>query len=258
MRHSFPRPRLTPALPLAALLVLAACSHNLDRVQDPPSSAVVTTAGPNHSMIYLARVEGGVIVVDLGWFGAGRALEDGLALLNADTSDVVAVFLTHSHRDHIAAWPLVRGATFHMAEAEVDRFTGADEHEGIVPKAADRLRGARLPQPGDLEIRQFARDTAFLFGADTVFAFPLPGHPAGSAAYLVRGVLFLGDAVSRRAFAGYVTAKWQFSDDPALSRREIAALFQRLASHDIQWACSAHGDCARYDDAFRADVLDAQ
>ena len=243
-------------VPLLASLA-GACAQNLDQVQNPPASAAVTTAGPNHSMIYVARVDGGVIAVDLGWFGAGRALEEALDRIDAGADDVIAVFLTHSHRDHIAAWPRVRGATFHMAAAEVARFTGEAEHEGWVPKMAGAVLDARLPEPDEVDIEGFNGDTSFVFGTDTVFAFALPGHTSGSAAYLVRGVLFLGDAVSRSPFAGYVTAKRPYSDDPARSRRELAALFERLSTYHIEWACSAHGDCARYDAAYRADVLGA-
>jgi glyoxylase-like metal-dependent hydrolase (beta-lactamase superfamily II) len=206
-------------------------------------------------MIHLSRVEGGVVAVDLGWVGAAGALEEGLVRLDADTGDVVAVFLTHSHRDHIAGWPLVRGATFHMAAGEVDRFTGRETHDGWIAKTADMLLEPNLPAPGELTIRSFDRDTAFVFGADTVYAFTLPGHTAGSAAYLIRDVLFVGDAVSRRPFAGFVTAKQGFSDDPARSRRELAALFARITKHDIRWACTAHGDCAVYDETFRNDVM---
>lgn len=239
-------------LPIA---LATGCSRNLEEVGQPPQSTVVTTAGPNHSMIYLARVDGGVIAVDLGWWGAGRALEQGLAGLDADTGDVVAVFLTHSHRDHIAGWPHVRHATFHMGADEVGRFTGVDEHEGWVARTADDLLAAPLPEPGELTIRPFQNDTVFTFGQDTVHAFALPGHTAGSAAYLIRGVLFLGDAASRRPGAGYVSAKPGYSDDTERSRLELAALFDRLHDHDVRWACTAHGDCAAFDASFRADVL---
>ena len=248
LRHRF-------TLLLLGPLLFAGCSRNLEEVGQPPISTVVTTAGPNHSMIYLARVEGGVIAVDLGWWGAERALEKGLAELDADTGDVVAVFLTHSHRDHIAAWPMVRGATFHMGVAEVRRFTGTESHDGWIARTADDVVDARLPVPGELTIVPFEGDTAFAFGADTVRAFAIPGHTAGSAAYLVRGVLFLGDAASRRPFAGYVSAKPGYSDDTERSRRELAALFERIDVYDVRWACTAHGDCAAYDAAFRADVL---
>ena len=242
-------------VPLLGGLLLAGCSRNLEEVGQPPRSTVVTTAGPNHSMIYLARVEGGVIAVDLGWWGAGSALDDGLARLDADTGDVIAVFLTHSHRDHIAGWPRVRRAAFHMGAAEVARFTGLEEHEGWVARTADDLVAAPLPRPGELNIRPFEEDTVFTFGEDTVYAFALPGHTAGSAAYLIRGVLFLGDAASRRPFAGYVSAKHGYSDDTERSRRELADLFARIEGHDVRWACTAHGDCAAYDAEFRADVL---
>jgi glyoxylase-like metal-dependent hydrolase (beta-lactamase superfamily II) len=247
--------RLRTVVLLLGFASLAGCSRNLDRVAQPPVSTVVTTAGPNHSMIYLARVDGGVVAVDLGWWGAGRALERGLARLDADTSDVVAVFLTHSHRDHIAGWPHVRDATFHLATAEVPRFTGLEEHEGWIARTADDVVDAHLPAPDELTLRSFSSDTTFTFGDDTVHAFVMPGHTSGSAAYLIRGVLFLGDAASRRPFQGYVSAKYGYSDDTERSRRELAALFERIEPLDVRWACTAHGDCAPYDATFRADVL---
>lgn len=235
--------------------MLTGCALNLEDAQAPPSSLAVTTAGPNGSLIWVSSVSSGVVLVDLGWWGAERSLERGLARLDSDTGDVVAVFLTHSHRDHIEAWPAVRGATFHMAEAEVARFVGEEGHEGWVPRAADAVRGARLPAPGELTIVPFGTDTAFAFGTDTVYAFLLPGHTAGSAAYLIDGVLFAGDAVSRRPFSGWVTAKHGYSDDPARSRAELERLFDRLDGHTVRWVCTAHGDCAPYDDEFRRDVL---
>lgn len=40
----------------------------------------------------------------------------------------------------------------------------------------------------------FSKDTVFVFGRDTLHAFLVAGHTAGSTAYLFRGVLFVGDA----------------------------------------------------------------
>jgi glyoxylase-like metal-dependent hydrolase (beta-lactamase superfamily II) len=60
----------------------------------------------------------------------------------------------------------------------------------------------------------------FAVGADTVRAYVVPGHTAGSAAYLFRGVLFVGDAVTHTRAGGFAPARRGYSDD----RRAAAAL----------------------------------
>ena len=111
-----------PSLVLLSLL-LAGCAGRVPAVlTDPHRSAVATSGGPNRSASYVARVEGGVVVVDLGWWGAEGALEGALEEIGAAPEDVIAVFLTHSHRDHLGAWRTVAHAPFHMAAAEVELF----------------------------------------------------------------------------------------------------------------------------------------
>jgi glyoxylase-like metal-dependent hydrolase (beta-lactamase superfamily II) len=77
-------------------------------------TAVALTGGSNASLVYAARTPGGVVLVDLGWWGHERAVARALADLGAGPADVTDVFLTHAHRDHVAAWRTVRHARFHL------------------------------------------------------------------------------------------------------------------------------------------------
>ena len=61
--------RSVPAFALA--LILAACTMNMQAVREPPYSYAAATAPPWQSMVYAARTDSGVVVVDLGWYGAG-------------------------------------------------------------------------------------------------------------------------------------------------------------------------------------------
>src|SRR5687768_10961347 len=96
--------------PVAFGLWPLGCTKDLQLIQDPPNAVAATTTGPWASMIYAARTDSGVIVIDLGWTGSEDVLPGLVRQLGAAPADVRFVFLTHAHRDHIAAWPLVRQA----------------------------------------------------------------------------------------------------------------------------------------------------
>lgn len=243
---------------LAVLLLAAALTIpigvNLDPVRRPPRAWAEVTTGAWASMIHVFRTDSGVVVVDLGWVGAERALREALGKVGATPDDVVAVLLTHSHRDHIAAWPLLRGARFYMGAEEVLRFLGREAHRGPITRLAESVRETSLPREGELRIVGFTRDTTLVFGRDTIRAYPIPGHTAGSAAYLVDGVLFVGDAANRRPFAGFGGARPEYSDDVARSRESMRALFARLEGQRVDALCTAHAKCAAYDAGLRERV----
>jgi glyoxylase-like metal-dependent hydrolase (beta-lactamase superfamily II) len=206
-------------------------------------------------MIYLARTDSGVIAIDLGWTGYEDVLPGLARELGAEPKDVRFVFLTHAHRDHIAAWPLVRQARFAMAQAEVPGFTGSAGYAGWATKMSDELNDYPHPRPDEVALVTFTADTSFALGRDTVFAFPIPGHTPGSTAYLFRGVLFGGDAINWRPGSGFQGARPEFSDSVDQSRESLRALWQRLSPERVRIMCSAHGKCALADSSLRERVL---
>lgn len=205
-------------------------------------------------MIYLAHVPGGVIAIDLGWWGAERSVRHALRKLGASPSDVTDVFITHSHRDHVGAWRLMHRSRFHLATAEREAFTGERRHRGWIPWAAEALKRSPLPRAGEVAVRTFSRDTALTFGPDTLYAFPVPGHTAGSAVYLFRGTLFLGDAATYTRWGGFAPARRGFSDDSRTAARNLQALWARLPQHRVRYVCTAHAKCSPLTAEFLADV----
>lgn len=250
-------PNSTLALlwPLASGLWLAGCTKDLQLIQDPPRAVAGTTTGPWASMIYVARTDSGVIAIDLGWTGAEDVLPRLLGALDASPSDVRFVFLTHAHRDHIAAWPLVRQAQFVLGAAEASLFAGAGSYTGWAAKMSDEWNEYPRPKPGELSLMTVASDTAIVLGRDTVFAFPVPGHTPGSTAYLFRGVFFGGDAINWRPGSGFQGARPEFSDSVAGSRESLRALWRRLPASRTRIMCTAHGKCVMADSALRERVL---
>ncbi|MDF1503870.1 MBL fold metallo-hydrolase [Roseisolibacter sp. H3M3-2] len=236
----------------ALALACAGCAHGVRdgvRTLVTPTTAVATTNGANASLILAARTDAGVVVVDLGWRGAERALDGALASLGATRRDVVAVLLTHAHRDHVGAWRAVAHAPFHVGAGEAARLAGRTPHRGWIPRLADRLRRPDLPD-ARVRVREVAGDTALVFGRDTVRAFALPGHTAGSVAWLVGGVLLVGDGASHGPLDGrHRPARRGFSDDAGAARRSLARLRAAVAPHVVRAVCTAHARCAPADPA---------
>lgn len=249
-RHRSIRRTLMPCFGL----VVSGCTYHLAQVQEPGRAVAFTTAGPWRSMVYAARTDSGVVLVDLGYVGAGSKLRRRLHALGAVPADVTDVFLTHSHRDHVRAWKTVRGARFHLWLPEQPLLEGTRGHVDLPSRTARRAFGHTGPRPGEVDVRPFASDTAFVMGSDTVLAYSLPGHTAGSAAYLFRGILFVGDAVARKPLRGYGGADPFFSADTRMNRQSLIGLFARVPMERVQWVCNAHAKCARPDEHFITKV----
>jgi hydroxyacylglutathione hydrolase len=245
---------LRPLSLLGFAALLGGCTYHLAEIQEPGRAVAFTTTGPWRSMIYAARTDSGVMVVDLGWAGAGHRLRNRLRSMGVAPGDVTDVFLTHSHRDHIAAWRTVRGARFHLWLPEQPLFEGTKRHADLPSRAARSSAGAAGPRPGEVDVRPFAGDTAFVIGSDTVRAYSVPGHTAGSAAYLFRGVLFVGDAVARKPWRGYAGADPVFSMDTRMNRQSLIGLFARVPMERVQWVCNAHAKCSRPSERFLTKV----
>ena len=242
-------------LPLALGALLGACSVNVGHIQDAPRATALTSVDLARSMIYLARTDSGVIVIDLGWVSAGPRLRAGLRRLGAGPQDVVAVFLTHSHRDHIRGWRAVRDARFQLALAELPTFVGGVPHADLSSRLAGAVFRGVYPIPDDsLTLRPFSSDTVFTFGGDTLRAFSVPGHTAGSAAYLFRGVLFVGDALAYSYLGGFRLAKRSFTLNWEQNQASVASLWRRVEPYRVDWVCTAHAKCARLDALLRKGI----
>jgi glyoxylase-like metal-dependent hydrolase (beta-lactamase superfamily II) len=232
----------------------AACAKAALPVPPTPGGEVALSGGPNRSMVYLARVDGGLIAIDLGWWGAERSVRRALTRLGASPGDVTDVFITHSHRDHVGAWRLVRRSRFHLAGGERETFFGERQHRAWIPRVAEKLKRSEMPRAAEVDARTFSRDTAFAFGRDTLYAFLVPGHTTGSVAYLFRGILFLGDAATYTRWGGFAPARRGYSDDPRTAAQHLDALLARLPRDGVRSVCTAHAKCSELTPAFLTDV----
>ena len=168
-------------------------------------------------------VVGEVALIDAGNDRSGKAILDELSRRNLTADAVGTILLTHGHPDHTAAIGVFKQAQVMALAPEVALVEGRAAARGPLPRLfpvrPTGVKVARALQDGD----------TIVLGQTQVRVFAVPGHTAGSAAYLVNGVLFLGDAADAARDGTIKGAPWIFSDSQAEDRASLVRLEQRLA-----------------------------
>ena len=169
-------------------------------------SLAVVPAGPNE-----------VVLIDGGTDTSGEAVVAELSRRGLMPDAVKAIMVTHGHGDHTGAAVAFPRAEVMALEAEADAIeAGSGGPAGIT--VASRLVDGQTVTIGDTRIRVFA----------------IPGHSRGHAAYVVNGVLFLGDAAIAGRDGTLHNAHWFFSDDTEQNRASLKGLYERLGRENVE------------------------
>lgn len=185
---------------------------------------------------YLMSTGDGVLLVDAGDDPQAAPILAALSKRKLGPDDVRAIFLTHGHPDHVAGVSHFPKAAVYALDREVPIAEGKEGTKGPVP----RLLG---PQPHPVRItRGLANSSSVTVGNKLVEVFAVPGHTAGSAAYLIDGLLFLGDSASVHRDGHLMGAPWVFSDDQAQNVAALAGLGHLLEPRaaEVKWIVPAH------------------
>jgi glyoxylase-like metal-dependent hydrolase (beta-lactamase superfamily II) len=167
--------------------------------------------------------EGRVALIDAGNDKAGKAILAELSRRHVGPDAVAAVFLTHGHGDHRGAAPLFPKAQVMALEAEVPVIEGRESGGGPL----NRLLGT---SPSGIKVtRQLQDGETATVGDKTLRVYAVPGHTPGSAAYLVNGVLFMGDAADASRDGRIMRSAWVFSKSQAEDQASLIGLSRRLA-----------------------------
>ncbi len=145
--------------------------HDGTTLGDGSVTTVVSgTFGPIAIGAYTVTLaDGGVALIDAGMDENGTAIRNALARMGKVPADVRAIFFTHGHNDHVTGALAFPAAATYVMEPDVAQVKGKRGSDG---------RGIGVIRP--------LRDGERLdISGTSVDVFGVPGHTAGSAAFLV-------------------------------------------------------------------------
>ena len=171
--------------------------------------------------------ENTVALIDAGNDKAGKAIMTELSRRKLDRDAVTAIFITHGHPDHTAAIAMFPKAEVMSLEREAPLVEGREGSHGpltrLFPVSPTGVKVSRPLRDGE----------TVALGQTQIRVFAVPGHTAGSAAYLVNEVLFLGDAADIGRSGDVQGSRWIFSDSQSDDRASLVALEKRLSAEAV-------------------------
>lgn len=202
---------------LALTLILPACA-DITPIEDQRTFGSVTVVKDFFTSFAVIDSSAGPVLVDAG-FRPGR-VESALGDLGIAPGAVRTVLLTHGHTDHQSGLEVLPNASVWALGPE---FPVVEEEGGAATRALS---------DGDV----------LTFGTTSVEVLAVPGHTPGSAAYLVDGVLLLGDTCLVNGAGRIDEVPRNRSDDPAQARASLAALARTLDERgaDVDWLVPSH------------------
>jgi hydroxyacylglutathione hydrolase len=185
--------------------------------------------------------EGSVALIDAGNDRQATPLLRALARRKLGPDAVKAILLTHGDADHT-------GGVLAFPKAEVMALApDVALAEGREARGMFKLFGA--PKPNGIKVGRALHDgETVTLGSLAVRVFAVPGHTQGSAAFLARSVLFMGDSAEATKEAKLAPGRWLFTGNTGQNRaslRQLAARLQPAAAEVKAIACAHSGVLTR-------------
>ncbi|MEC7948786.1 MAG: MBL fold metallo-hydrolase [Myxococcota bacterium] len=210
--------------PLVLLVSALGCA-DITPLEDGARYGPVTVVQDWFTSFSVIRTGTGTVLVDAGF--REQTVTEGLAGHGIDAASIDTVLLTHAHGDHVSG----RAA---VPQAEL---WGIGSEAELLGESTD---GATLD-------RALTAGEVLAFGGTRVEVLSVPGHTRGSAAYLVDGVLLLGDACLVDGDGRVALVPEKRSEDPHQAAVSLAGLARQLEARGVRvdWLVPSHSGAAR-------------
>jgi glyoxylase-like metal-dependent hydrolase (beta-lactamase superfamily II) len=162
-----------------------------------------------------------VALVDAGNDRQAKTILAALAKRNLGADAVKAILLTHGDRDHTAGVAAFPHATVMALEADIALAEGRELRGFFRFFGSPHANGIKV-------VRALHDGESLTLGNQLVRVFAVPGHTKGSAAFLVAGVLFLGDSADARHSGTLAAGRWLFTENPAQNRASLRKLLMEI------------------------------
>jgi glyoxylase-like metal-dependent hydrolase (beta-lactamase superfamily II) len=175
--------------------------------------------------------DGKAVLIDCGNDAAATTVK---AALEQAHLTPVAALITHGHPDHVGGCNAFAGLELVGMPGDVALAAGqvasSSPIGSVMGKSGNVVHVTRQVKDGEL----------LEYGAARFRVFAVPGHTQGSAAYLVNGILFLGDSAAQRDDGTIIRAPWVFSDDLDRNVDALHQLATRIAPSEVRVMVFAH------------------
>jgi len=175
--------------------------------------------------LFLIKGENKYVAVDGG--NKIENVELGLKTLGIDSNDIIAIFLTHTDFDHVAAIDIFKNAIVYLSRSEEQMIN--DEHARFFSIAKNKISTSDYSVLDDEQI--------VIIDGINIQGISNPGHTPGAMSYLINNsYLFTGDALKLED--GRVTSFYEiFNMDSEIANTSINKL---MALKGVEYLFTAH------------------
>jgi hydroxyacylglutathione hydrolase len=212
--------KIVGAVLLVALVGLGAMAAWI-RSQMPVNGAARIEAQPGvvgvlsaYSYAWIIKTEHGAVLVDAGVETDAAAILRELSALGMTADQVHTVLMTHGHNDHFGGLGMFPNARVLIGEGDGAYLRG---EKTTMPK----FMLPKVNVPANVE--ELSGDSTLTLDGAEIRAISIPGHTAGSLAYLYKNVLFTGDSLMQREGKLQLGPTF-FCDDAGENARSITRL----------------------------------
>ncbi|MBK7863996.1 MAG: MBL fold metallo-hydrolase [Archangiaceae bacterium] len=184
-----------------------------------------------YSYAWVVKTDHGALLIDAGVDVTGAPVLAELKALGLSAAEVHTVLMTHGHNDHFGGLGAFGSAKVYVGRGDAVYLRG---EKTTMPRFM--LPAVKVPP----QVEELSPDAALELDGVSVKTVSIPGHTAGSTAYLIDGVLFTGDSLMQRDGELKMGPDF-FSDDVAQNRRSIA----RLEALDFTAVADGHAGLTR-------------